>query len=66
MIPITLCRGRVAPHLPPRSLENYRLESTYERHLIIKVVLVSEHACAKRLGGWERRGLGDQQGRAAG
>lgn len=53
MIPITLRRGRVVSHSPPRPLENYRLESTYERHLIIKVVLVSEHTCAKRLGGRE-------------
>nr|XP_036868899.1 anoctamin-8 [Manis javanica] len=27
------------PHLPPWSPENYRLESAYEKHLIIKVVL---------------------------
>lgn len=62
MIPITLCRGRVAPHSPPRLLENYRLESTYERHLIIKVVLVSKHACAKRRGGWEGKGTGGSAG----
>lgn len=32
--------GRLLTH-PPRPPENYRLESAYEKHLIIKVVLVS-------------------------
>lgn len=30
-----------ATHAPPRPAENYRLESAYEKNLIIKVVLVS-------------------------
>lgn len=48
--------ARVAPHALPRPLENYRLESAYEKHLIIKVVLVSGVHRQDRRGTTERLG----------
>lgn len=52
------------PHLPPWSPENYRLESAYEKHLIIKVVLVSGSQQEGRGSTWGTAvALGDQGNR---
>lgn len=50
------------PHSPLRPPENYRLESAYEKHLIIKVVLVSggQQAGSREAAGGVRGAPGDR------